>query len=329
MIKRVVIAADFSEPWSFCRFVQRGLEENGLDVKGFDALSSASPFIDLMSLLDRFKPDLLLHMKDRNFHAEWLQEAAKKGIITAEWYPDIALPEWLVPYINNVNVFFTMAEGMIGEFRRYNPNVFWLSQAFDDSFFRVKEVTAADGKTFASDVTFIGTLGSKEYYLRRRRYLQRVISEGIRFTWWGPRLPRKLSTIPLLFGKLGRAYGGRFVWGEDYAKVAQLSKVFLAFDAEPGIRKSMSARMYTAVGCGAFYLCEHVDGIEDVLTPGREIITFRSEGEMIEKIRYFLKHEGERLRISEAGRTRVLRDHTYKIRTRKMLSIIEDVMHHG
>ncbi|MEF9426337.1 MAG: glycosyltransferase, partial [Candidatus Mariimomonas ferrooxydans] len=96
--------------------------------------------------------------------------------------------------------------------------------------------------------------------------------------------------------------------------------------SQPLIRKSMSARMYTAVGCGAFYMCQHVDGIEEVLEPGKEIITFRSEQEMIDMIRYYVKNDELRKKIAEAGSRRVLKEHTYEIRMRQMLRIIEDVI---
>jgi spore maturation protein CgeB len=84
--------------------------------------------------------------------------------------------------------------------------------------------------------------------------------------------------------------------------------------------------MYTAVGCGAFYLCQHVEGIEEVLVPGKEIVTFRSEQEMIDMITYYLKNDKERKRIAETGRDRILKDHTYEIRTREMLRIIEKAL---
>ncbi len=90
-------------------------------------------------------------------------------------------------------------------------------------------------------------------------------------------------------GQLGRSYGGKFVWGEEHAKISRLSKIYLGFDAMPHIRKSMSERLYIAVGCGAFYMCQHVDGIGDLLEPGKEIMTFQSEQEMIDLIKYYLK----------------------------------------
>ncbi len=182
-----------------------------------------------------------------------------------------------MPYVKASDVFLTMSEGLITEFKKYNPHVFWLTQAFEHSCFETGPITKEDIAYYSSDIAFVGNLGSKDQYLSRRGYLDNVLNSGLNLKWWGPRIPRKFSTIPLMLGKLGKAYGGKFVWGAEYAKVAGLSKIFLAFDSKPHIRKSMSARMYTAVGCGAFYMCEHVDGIEDVLEPGKEIVTFRAE----------------------------------------------------
>ena len=85
----------------------------------------------------------------------------------------------------------------------------------------------------------------------------------------------------------------------------------------------MSERIYMAVGCGAFYMCHHVDGIEEVLEPGKEIVTFHSEDEMIDMIRYYLKHDDLRRKIAMAGQRRVLKEHTYEVRFRQMMEIIE------
>lgn len=325
-IRRILIADNFSNPWNLGFQVQRGFQQNNIEVRIFDPETTKDPHAELLAEMDSFKPSLLLLIKDRDLPAEWLKEARDKGIATVQWYPDIEMPEWLITYVRNTDVFFTMAEGLVDEFKKNNPRAFWLTQAFEPSFFEINEITPEDINNFSADVAFVGTLGSKEYYLKRRRYLSRVIDEGFNFRWWGPRLPRKLSTIPLMFGGLGRAYGGRFLWGEEYAKAVKLSKIFLAFDAAPRIRKSMSDRIYMAVGCGAFYMCEHVDGIEDVFVPDKEIVTFRDEDEMIEKIRFYLKHDSLRRQVADAGKARALKEHTYKIRAGQMLRVIEDIL---
>lgn len=317
---RILLITAFSKPWNNGWYYKSGFEKNGHEVIPFDPGAADNSGSRIIERVRENRPDFILHTKDE-LQAETFQELRQFARVIM-WYPDPVIPEWLPQYVKASDIFFTMSEGLVEEFRKLNRNVFWLSQAFEPSFFEAKKISSDDKRRFSADVTFVGNLGSKKQYLSRRTALEKVINAGFKFKWWGPKIPRKLSTIPLIFGKIGRAYGGKFVWGKDYAKVARLSKIFLAFDSMPDIRKSMSARMYTAVGCGAFYMCQHVAGIEDVLTPGREIVTFRSDDEMIDMIRYYLSRDEERRRISEAGKLRVLKDHTYEVRSRQMIEII-------
>jgi len=321
---KVLLIAALSKPWNNGWYYKTGFEKNGYKVILFDPALTSNPVENIFKLLKEVKPDFILHSKDE-LPAETFREL-KRFSKVIQWYPDLAINEKLLPYVETADVFFTMSEGHVEKLNRYNSKIFWLSQAFEPSFFQINDISSKDLKTFSTDVAFVGNLGSKPYYLQRRGYLKRIANEGFQLKWWGPRMPRKLSTIPLILGKLGRAYGGKFVWGEEYAKVAKLSKIFLAFDAQPHIRKSMSARMYTAVGCGAFYMCQYVNGIEEILEPGKEIVTFQSEQEMIDMIRYYLKNDGLRTKIAYAGRTRVLKEHTYEIRIGQMMKIIQDVV---
>ncbi len=323
MIKKVLIASDFRNPWNPGYYIKRGFERNNVAVGIFDPLASTSPHSDLMNAVAALSPDMLLYIKDYGLKPKWLMEVKQKGILLVQWYIDSVIPDWLPAYVKVSDIFFTMSDGLVDEFRKINPNSFWLTQGFEPSFFEVDEFTKDDIKRFSADVTFVGNLGSKGHYLARRGALEKVMDAGFNLKWWGPRIPRKLSTIPLILGKLGRSYGGKFIWGEEYAKVAKLSKIFLAFDSMPHIRKSMSARMYTAVGCGAFYMCLHVEGIEEVLVPDKEIVIFHSEDEMIDKIKFYLPKEDLRKKIAQAGQKRVLKEHTYEIRISEMLSIIK------
>jgi spore maturation protein CgeB len=318
---KVLLITPLSKPWNNGWYYKTGFEKRGHKVIPFDPSLIPDSVSKAFEVTKEFKPDFILHTKDE-LPPEILQELSKFTKVI-QWYPDPVIPEWLPPYVRASDIFFTMSEGLVEEFKKFNPNVFWLTQAFEPSFFEIKQIIPEDIRTFSADVTFVGNLGSKPQYLQRRESLERIIKEGFQLKWWGPRIPRKLSTIPLILRKLGRSYGGKFVWGEEYAKVAKLSKIFLAFDSMPHIRKSMSARMYTAVGCGAFYMCQHVDGIEEVIEPDREIITFHSEDEMIDKIKYYLPEEEKRKKIAEAGRQRVFKEHTYEVRLKEMLSIIE------
>jgi spore maturation protein CgeB len=320
---KVLLITQFGKPWNNGWYYKAGLEQNGHDVTIFDPLTEEDPADKVLKVTGEFGPDYIVHTKGElpPDVFQYLRKYAK----VIQWYPDPLVPDWLIPYVRAADYFFTMSEGLVEEFRKFNPNVYWLSQGFEPGFFEINSITPEDKNLYSSDVAFVGNLGSEERYLDRRNCLQEIVKMDLQFKWWGPRLPRKISSIPLLLGKIGRTYGGKFVWGEDYAKVAQLSKIFIAFDSSPDQRKSMSARMYTAVGCGAFYMCQYIDGIEDVLIPGKEIVTFRTGDEMRELIHYYLNHEEERRAIANAGMRRVWKDHTYDKRIKEMFSMIEDV----
>jgi spore maturation protein CgeB len=324
MQNKVLVVTEFTNPWNNGWFYKKGFEENGYEVIAFDPASVSEPFSRIREIIETLKPDFLLHTKDEL--PPELFNGLRKDIKVIMWYPDPVIPDWLPPFIKAADVFLTMSEGLVAEFKKYNPHVFWLTQAFEPSSFEIREITQKDERFYSSDVTFIGNLGSKAQYLERRGAIENVIDAGLRMKWWGPRIPRKFSTLPLIFGKLGRAYGGKFVWGEEYAKIARLAKVFLAFDSMPHVRKSMSARMYTAVGCGAFYMCLHVDGIEEVLEPGKEIVTFQSREEMIDLLRYYVGRDKLRRKISDAGRKRILHEHTYKTRIRQLTDIVKEFL---
>jgi len=47
---------------------------------------------------------------------------------------------------------------------------------------------------------------------------------------------------------------------------------------------------------------------------------------MVEKINHYLKDEQLRGKIAEAGRKRVLNQHTYEIRMRQMVGMVEEVI---
>ncbi|MBI5666032.1 MAG: glycosyltransferase [Nitrospirae bacterium] len=315
-----ILLVTFFSTWDNGWYYKVALEKNGHTVIPFDPYSEKDPDSCVLQLVRETKPDFLLYAKNE-LSVETFRELRRSTKLIM-WYPDPVIPDWLPPFVEVADVFFTMTEGLVEEFKKINPNSYWLTQGFEPSFFEIREITERDRKKYSADVAFVGNLGSKPHYLPRRTLLQSVIDNGFKLKWWGPRMPRKFSTVPLLFGKLGRAYGGEYVFRETYAKVARLSKIFLALEAMPHIRKSMSSRMYTAVGCGAFYLCRHVEGIEEILEPGKEIVTFRDEDEMLDMIRYYLRNDALRQRIAEAGRKRVLHEHTYEIRVRQMAEMI-------
>jgi len=78
--------------------------------------------------------------------------------------------------------------------------------------------------------------------------------------------------------------------------------------------EQIKGRNFEVPGTGGFLLTQSAAHLEDYYELGREVDSFHSIDEMIEKVRYYLLHEEERTAIAEAGYRRTLRDHTYQQR---------------
>lgn len=322
-MKKVIIISKFKVPYDTGYFMANALFDMGFEVRTFANLYIEKPFELLMGLLKTFKPDLVLILKGTGIQEEWIEAIKREDILTLLWYPDIdqTLPEWVIPIARKVDYFFIVADGWIGDWKKAGiKHIACLSQGFEPAFYFHSGIKQTEKEIYESDITFIGNIDSTKQYLARRYSLLRIIKEGYQLKWWGPRLGRKPINIPVIFSKLGRSYGGRSVYFQDFAKIVQCTKIFIALDTFPHIRNAISVRMYTAIGCGAFYLCQYVEGIEDVFIPDKEIVTFRDDEEMIDKIRYYLPREDVRKEIAMNGQRRVLAEYTYRHRLNEMMN---------
>lgn len=319
----VLYATAFAKPWNTGHYVAAALEAAGLRVVRFDPGASAEVERGFMAALERERPSLLLISKGDGLEPAWIEEARRAGALAVMWFPDSGPVDAALPWALACDHLFTMARGRVPEYRAAGVRrVTWLSEGFAPQFHTGWRDLPRE--RYGSDVTFVGNLGRKPYYLARRPYLRSVAGGPWTFKWWGPRPSRSLRDTFVKLGWLGRSWGREFVWGPSFAAVANYSGVFLAFDAFPEVDISVSKRTYTATGCGAFYLCRYPRGIEELFVPGEEIEVFHDKEEMLDKIRFYLAHEEARRRIAEAGRRRTLSCYTYDRRVGELLRVLRE-----
>ena len=73
--------------------------------------------------------------------------------------------------------------------------------------------------------------------------------------------------------------------------------------------------------CGGFEVVDNVACIKRYFVSGKELIIAENSEEWVEMVQYYLKHPEKRELIIEAGRLRVLSDHTYHNRADQMITI--------
>jgi len=79
-------------------------------------------------------------------------------------------------------------------------------------------------------------------------------------------------------------------------------------------REQIKGRNFEIPGCGGFLLTADADNLRDYYEDGKEIVIFKDEKDLIEKIRYYLLHDSEREAIARRGYERTVREHTYEKR---------------
>ncbi|WP_375546930.1 glycosyltransferase [Paenibacillus sp.] len=85
---------------------------------------------------------------------------------------------------------------------------------------------------------------------------------------------------------------------------------------------SPNPRTFEISACGTLQLSDYRSDLTKFYTPGKEIETYRSPAELIDKIEYYLTHEKERRDIALGALERTLGEHTYGHRLNQMLSVI-------
>ena len=85
---------------------------------------------------------------------------------------------------------------------------------------------------------------------------------------------------------------------------------------------SPNPRTFEALAAGAFQLTDVREDLSKFYTSGREIETYTSQEDLLEKIEYYLIHEEERQQIATRGYERTLKEHTYAHRLDQMLAIV-------
>jgi|TARA_R110000823_G_scaffold97506_3_gene211797 spore maturation protein CgeB len=115
---------------------------------------------------------------------------------------------------------------------------------------------------------------------------------------------------------------------EDMLDFHAKSKIGLNFSMNTNSnppKTQMKARMFEIPAARTLLLTEYHEGIEEYFEIDKEIITFKSNHEMLEKCKSILKFENHIKKISECGYNRFMKEHESTKRLAKLLDIIEKI----
>ncbi|MGE0605923.1 MAG: glycosyltransferase [Pirellulales bacterium] len=226
--------------------------------------------------------DLFLNVDD-GFRYRWPRHLRP----SAYWAIDTHLdPEWAQTKARDFDYVFAAQRDGAAQFQAAGlATAAWLPLACDPHFHRPHEVN----KEF--DVCFIGNLFPGE-----RSDLVRLLQQHF---------PKSL---------VARRYF------EEMAKAYAESRVVF----NRSLRNDINMRVFEAVACGSLLLTNNLsdNGQDELFRDGTHLATYRDSEELLDKVRYYLRHPEIRERIAAKGRQAAHESHTYRRRMEELLRTI-------
>jgi hypothetical protein len=135
----------------------------------------------------------------------------------------------------------------------------------------------------------------------------------------------RFATRGTNLGDLGRVERLPYLSFSKLREYACRSKINLVITrkAHASVQASSSSRPFELASMGACMVCNPYAGIETWFEPDKELIIVHSVEEAIERYRWLLTHESERLAMGRAARERLLKEHTFRHRAQQLVATIQ------
>ncbi len=88
------------------------------------------------------------------------------------------------------------------------------------------------------------------------------------------------------------------------------------------LRAGVNQRVFDVPAAGGFLLTDRTSELERYLEPGEEIIFYEDSRDLKEKVSYYLAHDRQRKEMARKARSRVLSEHTYGHRMKRVIAAL-------
>lgn len=277
----------------------------------------------LMDLVKRENPDLIIcnaggFSPTPNGH-EWLEARGVLRVGIALSDPDdfFVRSKYFSKYFNK---FFTNAVLSLNDYSDVGVNALLLPFAADSQFHRPLSIK------YKHDVVVLG--GARPDRVDLVKKLERVgLKVGCYGAGWIDQLP-VLRNISKLFPRITRKILKIFdklntVHGEKHNYVLNLAPVYFSFAGTLAGYTNVKVGLFEAASSGACCLVQDFEEVHSYFKVGKEILTYNSDADAVDKALYLKKYLDDTLAIGKAARQRVIEEHTWEARWRFVLNSID------
>jgi spore maturation protein CgeB len=152
---------------------------------------------------------------------------------------------------------------------------------------------------WSCDLCFAGHLEPDE----RIGYLSQVARSGLNLRLYTQAVHARRILPPDVWSRVGPT---QVALGDDYRKALCGSRIALSFYSRWN-RDQYTRRSFEIPACGVFLLSERTEAMAAFFAEGVEAEYFSTADELLDKARYYLKHDAERRAIAQRGHDKVRR----------------------
>jgi spore maturation protein CgeB len=116
------------------------------------------------------------------------------------------------------------------------------------------------------------------------------------------------------------------VFGLDMFQTLQCSKITLNSHINLSANSASNMRLFEATGAGTCLVTDAKSNLHELFDLGSEVVTYQTPEECVNKLKWLLENEAQRLQITQAGQQKTLASHTFKSRALILDKILHQAM---
>ncbi|GBE30933.1 hypothetical protein BMS3Bbin04_01971 [bacterium BMS3Bbin04] len=249
---------------------------------------------------------------------ETLKALRDEGITTAMWFvEDAELANWWPQVAPDYDLFFHIQGEAFTKVLQENGVrcAHYLPVAADPNVHRPLDLTPDETARYGSELSHVGA-----GYFNRRRFFLNLLNYDLKL--WGNDWEEATGLQTVLQDD------GRRVSTEETVRIFNATRININLHSSTyaqGVNPHgdfVNPRTFELAACGAFQLVDKRSLLAEMFEPGKEIAVFSDLDECKSLIEHYLAHPEEANSIARAGRTRVLRDHTYTHRMAEAIRVL-------
>jgi spore maturation protein CgeB len=279
---------------------------------------------EIVNSATTYSPTAFLTVKGNYLSVETLRNLRSRGIITAMYYPDFHFdhPGLDQASFKEYDLFFTTKSFQLDYLRSRlgEDTVRFLHHGYCSLVHRPRQEARTE-EDYVTDVLYVGNYSPfKQVWLERISALLSDVRLMIVGNSWTD-VARKFGPNTTILG--------HHVLGDGFARLLESARINVAVHFGPtgpnDWEDLVSIRTFEIPACKGFML--HIDSpeIRTLFTVGSEIGVFSDPEDLCRKIRYYLDHPDERIRMVNAAYRRCVPHYSYNERARTIASAISSL----